>query len=64
MLSIGIDISKKKVDVAVYDGMKYISGTYENSVKGVKAMLKEIKKIRTVRKTTKEIKKTNKQSTT
>ncbi|MCD6427865.1 MAG: transposase [Caldisericaceae bacterium] len=63
MLSIGIDISKKKVDVAVYDGMKYISGTYENSAKGVKAMLREIKKIKTVRKTTKEMKKTNRQST-
>ncbi len=32
MLSIGIDISKKKVDVAIYDGMKYVFETYENSV--------------------------------
>jgi len=44
MLSIGIDISKKKVDVAIYDGMKYVFETYENSVRGVKGMLRKIKK--------------------
>ena len=46
MLSIGIDISKKKVDVAVYNGTDYAFRTYENSVKGAKEMIKEVKKMK------------------
>ena len=46
MLSIGIDISKKKVDVAVYNGTDYVFRTYENSVMGAKEMIKEVKKMK------------------
>lgn len=46
MMSIGIDISKKKVDVAVYNGTDYAFRTYENSVKGAKEMIKEVKKMK------------------
>ena len=42
MLSIGIDISKGKVDVAAYDGNKFIlSKVYKNTVVGANAMIKE-----------------------
>ena len=39
MLSVGIDISKDKVDVAVYNGNRYVTGVFDNSVKGVNRML-------------------------
>ena len=39
MLSVGIDISKDKVDIAVYDGDRYVTGIFDNSVKGVNRML-------------------------
>jgi len=54
MLSIGIDISKKKVDVAVYNGTDYVFRTYENSVKGAKEMIKEVKKMKSNERSGKE----------
>ncbi len=39
MLSVGIDISKDKVDIAVYNGNSYVTGVFDNSVNGVNRML-------------------------
>ena len=39
MLSVGIDISKDKVDIAVYNGNRYVTGVFDNSIKGVNRML-------------------------
>jgi len=36
MLLIGIDVSKEKVDVALYNGTNYVLKSYENSIKGEK----------------------------
>ncbi len=46
MVSIGIDISKKVVDVAMYDGNDYRNSQYENTKKGVRALSKMIKKLK------------------
>ncbi len=46
MLSIGIDVSKEKVDIALYNGTDYAFKSYENSTKGVKRMIREVKKMR------------------
>lgn len=46
MLSIGIDISKEKVDVAVYNGSKFLlSKVYKNTTTGANAMIKEFANI-------------------
>ena len=46
MVSIGIDISKEVVDVAMYDGNDYKNSQYENTKKGVRALSKMIKKLK------------------
>ncbi len=45
-MSIGIDISKEVVDVAMYDGNDYKNSQYENTKKGVRALSKMIKKLK------------------
>jgi len=44
MLSVGIDISKDKVDIAVYDGNRYVTAVFDNSVNGVNRMLAFVSK--------------------
>jgi transposase len=56
MLSIGIDISKEKVDIAVYDGTHFILKSYENSTKGVEKMIVEAKQIKPKERTNKKVK--------